>query len=136
MPLAAPRPCTYPGCGALVRDGSGRCDRHRQQLQREQDARRGSAAKRGYGWRWRNYRVRFLREHALCECPECDAGRKRVTPAEVVDHIIPHRGDERLFWDPKNHQALSKRCHDRKTAREDGGFGHARAGVGLGVQKL
>jgi 5-methylcytosine-specific restriction enzyme A len=43
----------------------------------------------------------------------------------VVDHITPHRGDERLFWDTANHQAMAKRCHDPKTAREDGGFGHA-----------
>jgi prophage lambdaSa04, HNH endonuclease family protein len=30
-----------------------------------------------------------------------------------------------LFWDKTNWQAMSKRCHDRKTAREDGGFGNA-----------
>jgi len=44
--------------------------------------------------------------------------------AVVVDHIIPHRGDLALFWDEKNNwQALCHRCHSRKTAREDGGFG-------------
>ncbi|WP_304879789.1 HNH endonuclease [uncultured Parasutterella sp.] len=29
-----------------------------------------------------------------------------------------------MFWDESNWQALCKRCHDRKTAAEDGGFGN------------
>jgi len=40
---------------------------------------------------------------------------ERLTPATVVDHIIPHRGDERLFWDETNWQPLCKQCHDKKT---------------------
>jgi hypothetical protein len=31
----------------------------------------------------------------------------------VCDHKIPHRGDERLFWDETNLQSLLKSCHDR-----------------------
>lgn len=46
----------------------------------------------------------------------------RLEPAEVTDHIIPHRGDPDLFWAPWNLQTLSKRQHDTKTATEDGGF--------------
>ena len=37
----------------------------------------------------------------------------------VVDHIVPHRGDQKLFWDKSNWQPLCKACHDRKTWRED-----------------
>lgn len=44
--------------------------------------------------------------------------------ASVVDHVIPHRGDKALFWDSDNWQPLCKPCHDRKTAAQDGGFGH------------
>jgi 5-methylcytosine-specific restriction protein A len=38
----------------------------------------------------------------------------------VVDHIVPHRGDKKLFWDSSNWQALcdgqtGRGCHDRKT---------------------
>jgi 5-methylcytosine-specific restriction enzyme A len=29
-----------------------------------------------------------------------------------------------LFWDRNNWQAMAKACHDKKTASEDGGFGH------------
>jgi 5-methylcytosine-specific restriction protein A len=40
-----------------------------------------------------------------------------------VDHIVSHHGDEALFWDEDNLQALCKSCHDKKTAREDGRWG-------------
>ena len=38
-----------------------------------------------------------------------------ITPATVVDHVIPHRGNKQLFWDEKNWQPLCKSCHDLKT---------------------
>ena len=84
-----------------------------------QDQQRGNANERGYGNAWRKAREGYLRSHPLCECPDCDAGRKRVTPATVVDHRVPHRGDQVLFWDRNNWQAMSKPCHDRKTATQD-----------------
>ena len=43
----------------------------------------------------------------------------RYTKATVVDHIQPHRGDPKLFWDQSNWQSLCKRCHDKKTGLED-----------------
>jgi 5-methylcytosine-specific restriction protein A len=64
----------------------------------------------------------------LCQCPDCQEGKIRLTPATVVDHRIPHKGDKQLFWDSTNWQAMSKPCHDRKTAREDGGFGRTPGG--------
>jgi 5-methylcytosine-specific restriction protein A len=42
----------------------------------------------------------------------------RIEPSTTVDHIIPHRGDQTLFWDERNWSASCKRCHDAKTARE------------------
>ena len=36
-----------------------------------------------------------------------------VEPAAVVDHKIPHKGDETLFFDPENLQSLCKPHHDR-----------------------
>lgn len=42
----------------------------------------------------------------------------------VVDHIIPHKGDTRLFWQATNLQTLTKYCHDRfKQSQEKGGKG-------------
>ncbi|MEC7815831.1 HNH endonuclease signature motif containing protein [Marinobacter alkaliphilus] len=58
-------------------------------------------------------------------CAECSR-QGRITAATDVDHIIPHRGDLKLFWSRSNWQSLCHPCHSRKTAREDGGFGNDR----------
>lgn len=74
-----------------------------------------------YGVRWRKLRASFLLRNPLCvHCR--DAGK--ITPANEVDHIIPHRGDMEKFYDQSNLQGLCKPCHSRKTATEDGGFGN------------
>jgi 5-methylcytosine-specific restriction protein A len=83
---------------------------------------------RGYNYRWRNeYGTgaadAHLREHPLCV--ECEK-EGLVVPATCVDHIVPHKGDERLFWDYTNFQSLCSSCHSRKTTMEDGGFGNER----------
>lgn len=41
--------------------------------------------------------------------------------ANIVDHVIAHRGNERLFWDEKNLQSMNKKCHDSTKQREEGG---------------
>jgi 5-methylcytosine-specific restriction endonuclease McrA len=53
----------------------------------------------------------------------------RVTVATVVDHIIPHRGDQALFWDVSNWQSLCKPHHDSDKQRIDNG-GIARQQIG------
>jgi 5-methylcytosine-specific restriction protein A len=103
-----------------VRDGNSRCPRHRQQLQREIDARRGSATERGYSGKWRAARAAYLRAHPRCS--ECERNGC-LTAASVVDHIVAHKGDPVRFWDYANWQPLCKRCHDRKTATADGRWG-------------
>ena len=125
MPNAAPTPCRHPGCAAVV-SGARYCETHRQQQQRQQDQRRGSAASRGYGHKWRQAREAFLRAHPLCA--ECER-HGRLTPATDVDHIVPHRGDMGRFWDSTHWHQLCARCHSSKTASEDGGFGNREGGV-------
>ena len=71
---------------------------------------------RGYGYKWQKARERFLREHPLC----CYCERiGRVTLATVVDHVVPHKGDESLFWDESNWQPLCKPCHDSTKKAEE-----------------
>ena len=41
----------------------------------------------------------------------------RTTLSEVTDHVIPHRGDQKLMWDVSNWQALCGPCHNRKTGK-------------------
>jgi len=81
-------------------------------------AERASSTSRGYNWRWRNYRVKFLREHPLCIDHQA---RGMVVAATVVDHIVPHRGNDELFWDASNHQALCAQCHSSAKQREEKG---------------
>ena len=113
MPNAPKRPCSWPGCGALTDDG--RCAGHKRQGRRDSDRRRGSSASRSYGSRWQKAREAYLGRHPLCA--QCRA-LGRIVPATVVDHIVPHKGDDRLFWDSGNWESLCKRCHDRKTGGE------------------
>ena len=69
----------------------------------------------GYNYRWQKFRESFLRKNSLCaECRKDGI----VKEATEVDHIIPHRGDMKLFWDTKNNvQGLCKSHHSTKTAR-------------------
>lgn len=70
---------------------------------------RQTAAQRGYGYKWQQARAGWLRKHPLCM--QCERiGRRRV--ATVVDHVVAHRGDMKLFWDRANWQSLCKPCHD------------------------
>ncbi len=60
---------------------------------------------------WQKYRVRFLNEN-----PYCYADKE---PATVVDHLIPHQGNLKLFWKEDNFLPLCKKCHDTVTALFD-----------------
>ena len=108
MPYKPKRPCRYPGCPNL--SDRTYCEKHRGWDARE------TAAERGYDSRWQRERELYLRKNPLCV--KCKA-KGKITPARVVDHIIPHRGDPLLRWDRNNWQALCKDCHDTKTGNED-----------------
>jgi 5-methylcytosine-specific restriction endonuclease McrA len=81
--------------------------------------RRPSAAKRGYGRKWREARAAFLArpENRFCAC---GCGQE----ADVVDHKVAHKGDMKLFWDRKNWQPMNARCNARKAALNEGAFGN------------
>ena len=133
MPIAPPRPCTYPGCGRLT--FNTRCDQHRRTEAKAYDQQRGDRHARGYDSEWYRYRAQWLRLHPLCgdrlngsSAQHSYCAQQGITvAASVVDHIRPHKGDQMLFRDPDNHQSLCEPCHNRKTATEDGGFGNRRA---------
>ncbi len=76
------------------------------------------------GWystsRWKRLRKLQLAKEPLCRlCKE----QGYIVAATVVDHIEPHKGDYELFYDPDNLDSMCVTCHNRKTAKEDGGFG-------------
>ena len=110
MPRKPKKPCKHPGCPELT--AGDYCEEHAKLHMAD----RITSSGRGYDSRWRRARSRFLKAHPLCEkCRE----RGKFVKAAVVDHIIPHRGDEKLFWDEANWQSLCKSCHDKKTMTED-----------------
>jgi 5-methylcytosine-specific restriction protein A len=111
MPNAPARACPRSPCPNMVP-----CSTHGAKARRrELDQHRGSARARGYDNRWDKARKTFLGANPLCV--HCKA-EGRVVAASVVDHVIPHRGDRALFWNPSNLQGLCAPCHARKTARE------------------
>jgi 5-methylcytosine-specific restriction enzyme A len=63
-------------------------------VKRTLDRQRPSAARRGYGPRWRRARAAYLARHPLCV--PCEAAG-RLVAATIVDHIVPHRGDAVLL---------------------------------------
>lgn len=112
MPCRPNTPCKHPGCGRLVPYGTMYCEEHKP-LHRHD---RKTTGEKGYGSRWQKARAVYLQSHPFCV--RCLA-KGRYVKATVVDHIIPHRGDRKLFWDRDNWQALCKSCHDSKTMTED-----------------
>lgn len=110
IPKKPLKSCKYLGCPNLTVDKY--CNKHKEFNMKE----RATATERGYDSRWRAARNKFLKVNPLCvRCK--DEGR--LVKANVVDHIKPHRGDKKLFWDESNWQALCKRCHDKKTMIDD-----------------
>lgn len=95
--------CKSPNCNELISEGAY-CTKHKP------PNRPISEWASMYGRRWRKARYLFLLEHTDCE--ECGDS------ANEVDHIIPHRGNNELFWDKTNWQTLCKSCHSKKTTDE------------------
>ena len=62
--------------------------------------------------RW--YRIRHARLNADPICKMC-----KDAPSTIVDHIVPHRGSEHMFFDFANTQGLCKPCHDIHKQREE-----------------
>lgn len=73
------------------------------------DARRGSARERGYTVEWDKSALFFKRQHPLCL--GCEAVGW-ITATEVVDHVVPHKGDMVLFWDQSRWQPACRFHHD------------------------
>jgi 5-methylcytosine-specific restriction enzyme A len=70
---------------------------------------RPGAWDRGYDRKWERAAAQFRWRNPLClGCLAIGVKRKAV----VVDHVIPHRGDQRLFWQPHNWQSACAWHHN------------------------
>jgi 5-methylcytosine-specific restriction endonuclease McrA len=97
-------------CAPVVARDKARKARH--------DEQRPTGRRRGYDRKWEKARADFLVDHPFC--------RVCGKPATVIDHIIPHKGDMRIFWDRKNWQPLcahhhnsAKQSQERRSPRKD-----------------
>jgi 5-methylcytosine-specific restriction enzyme A len=70
---------------------------------------RASAAERGYDARWHAASAAFRIDNPLCL--GCEAVGL-IVEATCVDHIIPHRGDDVLFWNSANWQPCCSWHHN------------------------
>lgn len=77
MPRAALRPCTHPGCRALVRGGS-RCEAHPYPVR---TGHQGSTNPVYSSAKWKAMRRNFLAKYPVCAV--CGG------QATVVDHVVP-----------------------------------------------
>lgn len=109
MPKAAPRPCTKPGCGVLVHDGSGRCAKHPKPLWTKAPV----ETKRITGRRLQTMRAALFAAHPLCVL--CQA-KGVVRLATQRDHVVPLA--EGGADDAGNVQGLCEACHDAKSQAE------------------
>lgn len=113
MPYQPARPCSFPGCPALV---NGRyCPAHQKEINRRYNQyERDPASRERYGAEWRRIRERFIAAHPLCELCK---GRGRLTPATEVHHKakIADGGTN----DEENLQALCRKCHSRISAVDE-----------------
>ncbi len=120
MPWAAKKPCSHPGCPALVSRADRFCTEHRRKTWREEaQARRSDPLRRTLdaqyrGQAWRKYAKGYLASNPLCVACQAEG---RITVAVLVDHIEPTASGG-SFWEPTNHQGLCDHHHRVKSARE------------------
>ncbi len=128
MPYS-PRPhCSTAGCPNYAQH-SGRCDAH----YRAAEARRGTAAERGYsGRRWRSARRTVLKLDPICTCDADDHGHAPFGCMRLstdADHYPASRkaliaAGARDPDNPGHLRGLCHSCHSHSTAKhQPGGFG-------------
>jgi len=65
---------------------------------------------------WRRLRAEVLAADPLCwYCQEAN----KIIAADTVDHIVPHKGDETLFWERSNLRSCCTSCHNHLASIKD-----------------
>ncbi len=112
--------CHRHGCYRTAVPGLHYCNEH-QALEAEWGKRKPVQRRGSSAWhqfynsaRWRREKAEFLARYPMCAI--CGA------KATVVDHIVPHRGNEELFWNRDNWQSLCALHHGAKTMHENNYF--------------
>jgi 5-methylcytosine-specific restriction enzyme A len=124
MPSKPLKPCKSFGCPNLTRERY--CDKHADGLAKERSYYdrfiRDKESKAFYNSKdWDIARKRALsRDHRLCQ--HCLV-HKRITHADMVDHIIPIKINWNLRVSINNLQSLCNACHRTKTEADKRKYG-------------
>ena len=113
MTTSPRKPCANVtlGCPNTVELGTRFCkDCARGERSRYDRERRPAFHKLYRSPRWTRIREEHIEANPFC----VDCGDRGTD----VDHVVPHRGDTRLFFDRNNLATRCKVCHSRKTANE------------------
>jgi 5-methylcytosine-specific restriction enzyme A len=131
MPSKPLRPCNKIGCSSLTRERY--CEEHKHKEQQSKAERhryydkhiRDKKAREFYHSKeWERVRqAALMRDNYLCQdCLE----EKRITPADVVDHIKPVRQFWNLRLSLSNLRSLCHAHHNKKTAEDKKKYGEGR----------
>ena len=118
MPLAPKKECSGAGCHILVTPPLYQCQKCKKVKQ--VSVKSVKVKKWLNSARYKKQRLRRLRIEPLCRtCKK----KSLLVAGSIYDHVVPHKGSYKLFWDFDNSQTQCVSCHNRKTAVDDGGFG-------------
>src|SRR5689334_8855121 len=109
MPWAAKSPCVIPGCGQHAQY-RGRCSTHMKGM--EQERPNVDARKWYHTRRWELLKAQVRAEEPCCGMCLTEG---QAVPGTQTDHIVPHRGNEALFFNRQNLQNLCEHHHSLKT---------------------
>lgn len=115
------RLCSYPGCNLFAVAGHTYCEKHLAQSKKRHEEwlkehKPFATATRANESLYHTYKWISLRKKILKENDSCRICGK--TDGLTVDHIIPPRGNEELFFNENNLQVLCVECHRIKTQQE------------------
>lgn len=121
MPVANPKPCRHPGCGALAGAG-GYCPSHKPDftpsVRQQTDPRYIRAREIRGSAQWRKVRAFVLAQHPLCRDPFGHHGDAFPTLAEDVHHIAALIDRPDLAFTETNLAPICQRCHALVEAME------------------
>lgn len=116
MPRRPAKPCAFPGCNVLIRDGShcathapiaaAQRAKHLQSVHARYNQERDESDAFYKTERWKRLSARFRRLHPICQ--ECDEAASQIT-----DHIKARKSHPELSLVWSNLRALCRSCHNR-----------------------
>lgn len=115
--IPPPRACAEPGCPRLdVPYPDVYCAEHKKAGVFAKI--RAEYKKWYHTTAWKKLRQVILNRDPICTCkePGCHPNGGCHNPSTVVDHILDHGGNYRLFFDRSNLHGTCTSCHNSKTA--------------------